>query len=140
MAMRCLWSDRVARVAAVLAVAACVKTTTRSFLPSPQNPIYTPTRAQPVLAEYLRLQCPAFRKAQRPDSGIVRFTVLVDAKGFATRADLAQGSGDQLVDEVFGTVAAQLDFGKDSANAHARRQPVAMHYRCQGDSASVTIR
>jgi hypothetical protein len=126
---------------AVLAAAACVaRTTTREFLPSTQNPIYRPAQATPVLAEYLRLQCPAFRKANRPDSGDVRFDVLVDTSGFATRATLTRGSGDQLVDDVFGTVAAQLAFPRDSTRRRMRLERVTMDFRCLGDSATVTIR
>lgn len=124
----------------VATLAACVTTTTREFLPSPYNPIYNPAQATPVLAEYLRLQCPAFRKANRADTGTVRFVVSIDTSGRATGAQLAQGSGDRLVDEVFGTVAAQLQFAPDGANPRARREPVAMSYRCVGDSASVVIR
>lgn len=121
-------------------MAACVQSTTRIFLPSPQNPTYTTTQANPVLAEYLRLQCPAFQKASRPDTGVVRFLVSLDSAGAATRAELEKASGDQLVDEVFGTVAAQLRFTPDSSRARGRRETVNMHYRCAGDSAFVTIK
>jgi hypothetical protein len=118
-----------------------VATTTRIFLPSPQNPVYQPAQAEPVLAEYLRLQCPAFRKAARPDSGIVQFSVGVSPTGQATRAELVTGSGDQLVDEVFGTIAAQLRFEVDSAGPRRERvRPLKMHYRCDGDGASVQVR
>jgi hypothetical protein len=136
MAMR--WSSAKAAVVAVLG--ACVTTTTREFLPSRENPIYRPAQASPVLAEYLRLQCPALRKANRPDSGRVEFAVTVDTSGFATRARLVRGSGDQLVDEVFGTVAAQLAFPRDTVRRRVRQQAVTMAYRCQGDSASVVVR
>lgn len=140
--MRWWSSERGRSAVALLAIAwaACVQTTTRAFLPSPQNPVYSPTQAQPVLGEYLRLQCPAFRQAQRPDTGIVRFIVSLDSAGTATRAELAKASGDQLVDEVFGTVAAQLRLPIDSTRARSRRETVDMHYRCAGDSAFVTIR
>lgn len=126
----------------VVAVAACVTTTSRTFLPSTQNPIYKPAQAAPVLAEYLRLQCPSFRKASRPDTGTVLFNVAVDTSGFATRAELKRGSGDQLVDEVFGTVAAQLNFPRDSVRRRVRErvEPVVMMWACRGDSASVVVR
>jgi hypothetical protein len=117
-----------------------VQSTTRIFLPSPQNPSYSPAQANPVLAEYLRLQCPAFQKASRPDTGVVRFLVSLDSAGAATRAELEKASGDQLVDEVFGTIAAQLRFTPDSARVRGRRETVNMHYRCAGDSAFVTIK
>ena len=138
------WSCRLrrwgARVLVVAGLAACVQSTTRIFLPSPQNPTYTTAQANPVLGEYLRLQCPAFQKASRPDTGVVRFVVSLDSVGAATRAELEKASGDQLIDEVFGTIAAQLRFTPDSARARGRRETVNMHYRCTGDSAFVTIR
>lgn len=125
----------------MLALAACVSTTTRYFVPSTQNPIYRPDQATPVLAEYVRLQCPAFREASRPDSGQVRLVVDVDTAGFTTRAELAKSSGDKLLDDVFGTVSAQLVFPRDSVRRRRpRRETVIMDFRCSGDSAVVRIR
>lgn len=133
--------NRFLRAAAALVVAACVTTTTRYFVPSTQNPIYRPEQATPVLAEYVRLQCPAFREAARPDSGQVRLLVDVDTLGFATRAELTRSSGDKLLDGVFGTVGAQLVFPRDSVQRRRpRRQSVVMDFRCLGDSAVVRIR
>ncbi|MGQ0646824.1 MAG: hypothetical protein ACT4P7_04595 [Gemmatimonadaceae bacterium] len=123
-----------------MALSGCVTTSTREFLPSRQNPIYRPDQATPVLAEYLRLQCPAFRQTNKPDSGNVRFRVTVDTSGFASRAELTRGSGDKLVDEIFGTVAAQLIFPRDSVRRRSRFETVTMNFRCAGDSASVRVR
>ncbi|MBK6305057.1 MAG: hypothetical protein IPF47_04745 [Gemmatimonadetes bacterium] len=116
--------------------AACVTTTTRAWLPSPANPTYTTTTAEPVLAEYVRLQCEALRKAQHPDTGSARFVVDVDTSGTATRAELVRGTPDPLLDGVFGTVAAQLTF---AAAPKAHREPVGIAYRCDGDRAHVTV-
>ena len=133
MAMR--WSY--CSLATVTLAAACVTTTTRAFLPSPHNPHYTASKAEPVLAENLRLQCEALRKAQRPDSGTARFVIDVDSLGVATRAELRHGTSDDLLDGVFGTVAAQLTFDRAP---RARREPVAVQYHCAGDSAHVVVR
>ncbi|MBK9977624.1 MAG: hypothetical protein IPP20_06755 [Gemmatimonadetes bacterium] len=116
--------------------AACVTTTTRAWLPSPANPTYTTTTAEPVLAEYVRLQCEVLRKAQHPDTGSARFVVDVDTSGTATRAELVRGTPDPLLDGVFGTVAAQLKF---AAAPKAHREPVGIAYRCDGDRAHVTV-
>jgi TonB family protein len=127
--------------AVALVLVACVSTTTRYFVPSTQNPIYRPEQATPVLSEYVRLQCPAFRQASRPDSGRVSLTVDVDTSGFATRAELTKSSGDKLLDDVFGTVAAQLVFPRDTIGPRKpRREYVVMDFRCSGDSAQVRIR
>lgn len=132
MAMR--WSS--SRLALLALVAACVTTTTRAWLPSPANPTYTNATAEPVLAEYVRLQCEALRKAQHPDTGSARFVVDVDTAGTATRAELVRGTPDALLDGVFGTVAAQLKF---AAARRARREPVDIAYRCDGERAHVTL-
>lgn len=136
MAMR--WSF--CRAAGLATGLACVATTTRIFIPSPQNPVYRPSQAEPVLAQYLHLQCPAFKKASLPDTGVVHFSVAVTPAGQATRAELLAGSGDQLVDEVFGTIAAQLTLPGDSTRPGPRSVPVRMAYSCRGDTASVRIR
>jgi len=120
----------------MLAAGACVTTTTRSWLPSPANPTYTAQSAQPVLAEYVRLQCPALRKAQHPDTGSARFVVDVDTAGKATRAEVVRATPDELLDGVFGTVAAQLRF---APAPKARREPVDIAYRCEGEQAHVTV-
>ncbi|MEP7381040.1 MAG: hypothetical protein ABI910_05100 [Gemmatimonadota bacterium] len=117
--------------------AGCVTVTTRAFLPSPHNPLYTPARAEPVLTDYLRLQCEPLRKSQRPDSGTARFIIDVDTAGFATRAEMQRGTGDDTLDGVFGTVAAQLTFERA---AKARREHVDLLYACTGDDAHVTVR
>lgn len=137
MAMRWSSSSILAPFVVAALAAACVTTRTRSFLPSPQNPIYTPAKAEPVLAEYVRLQCAPLRQAQRPDSGTARFVVDVDTSGFATRAELVRGTGDETLDGVFGTVSAQLTFARA---AKARRETVDIAFRCEQDDAHVTVR
>ena len=121
---------------AVAGVAACVTTTSRAWLPSPANPTYTAKTAQPVLAEYVRLQCAALRKAQHPDTGSARFLVDVDTAGAAQRAEIVRSSPDELLDGVFGTVAAQLTF---AAAPRKRRETVEIAYRCAGEEAQVTV-
>lgn len=134
MAMR--WS--LFNVGLVIATA-CVTTTTRTFLPSPQNPIYRPQQAVPIMAEYTRLQCPAMRKAQQPDAGRVRLIVDVDTTGLAARALLTGTTGDDVLDGVLGTVAAQLAFPRDSTAKRVKQRTVIVDFRCAGDSAIVKI-
>jgi len=124
-------------VAALACVAACVTTTTRAWLPSRQNPIYTPAQAEPVLAEYTRLQCANLRRTQRPDSGTAQFVVDVDTSGLATRAELTKATPDSTLDGVFGTVAAQLTLARAPRE---RRERVSITFACQGESARVAVR
>ena len=132
MAMR--WSF--SRLGALAVAVACVSTTTRFFLPSPQNPVYTLPQAEQVLATYVRLQCEPRRKAQQPDSGSARFMVDVDTMGLATKAEMQRSTRDEMLDGIFGTVAAQLSMSGVRAT---RREPVEMRFRCAGDSATVNV-
>lgn len=129
---------RAALVALVLG-AACVTTTTRYFLPSPANPTYTTRQAETALAQYVGLQCAQRGEAQRPDSGSAAFLVEVDSAGVAQRAELKRSSKDEVLDGIFGTVAAQLTFPRDPSARGATRQAVAVDFRCAGDSATVLV-
>ena len=120
----------------LLAVVACVTTVTRAFLPSPRNPTYTPAQAEVVLAEYTRLQCAPLRQAQKSDSGSARLVVDVDSSGVATRAELQRPTGDEMLDGVYGTVAAQLALPREGGS---RREAVDITFRCAADSAHVTV-
>jgi hypothetical protein len=134
MAMRWSLSEALASVLLV----ACTTVTTRYFLPSRENPMYRPGQAIPVLQQYVGLQCPAFRKTGS-DSGFAQFTVEVDSTGQAARAELRKKSGDELLDGVFGTVAAQLTFPRDSSRRRVRLEDVRINFRCTADSAIVRI-
>lgn len=131
------WSS--SRGLVVLLSVACTSVTTRYFLPSSDNPNYRPSQAVPVLQQYVRLQCPAFRTASGSDSGWARFSVEVDSSGQASRSQLVRPSGDDLLDDVFGTVSAQLTFPRDSARRRLRVEDVRFHFRCASDSALVRI-
>ena len=89
-------------------VLACVHTVTRYYLPDANNPRFDTDRATRVLDEYLSVQCPARVAAKKPESGDVRLTIDVDTTGAVTRAELVTSSGDEMLDGLFGTVAAQL--------------------------------
>jgi hypothetical protein len=126
-------------VALVLGTAACVTTTTRWFLRSEGNPLYTPTQAEPVVADYLRLQCPAMQARQLPDTGSARLVIDVDSGGVATRAQLVGSAGDELLDGILGTVGAQLRFPVDSTRRSTRVERLRVTWRCAGDSTAVHV-
>ena len=128
-----------AALAVLVMCMACVTTTTRFFLPSPANPTYTARQAEEALSQYVRLHCAPRAEAQRPDSGSAAFLVEVDSAGAATRAELRRSSQDDVLDGIFGTVAAQMTFPRDSAARRATREAVSVDFRCAGDSATVRV-
>ncbi len=100
--------------------------------------MYKLGQAEVVLTDYVRLACPGLREAAKPDSGQTRFLVSVDSMGFVSRAEMLRGTGDDLLDGIFGTVAAQLTFSVDSKHSRIWRERVAWDFRCIGDSATVS--
>jgi TonB family protein len=127
--------------AASLAVSlACVSTVTRYYLPDARNPRFELDDATKTLDQYLRVQCPERLAAKKSESGDVRVTILTDTTGAVTRAELVSSSGDDLLDGLFGTVAAQLkvDSLRATTTASATRR-LRMGYSCAPNVAAATL-
>jgi hypothetical protein len=108
----------------------------REFLPSPENPRYTPERGSAAVREYLRIRCSDLAKAPARDSATLSARVRVDSAGLATSAQLNESSGDEVMDGVIGTVVAQLDL---SARQPRRNEYLArVAYACR-DSIGARI-
>ena len=138
MAMRWSFFDRV--LPAVLA-AACVTTTTRYYLPDSHNPRFDTDGATQMLDSYLRLQCPERLAAKKADHGDVRLTIVTDTSGAVTRAELLSSSGDEMLDGLFGTVAAQLKVDSlRTRNKSVSTHKVEMGYSCAPNAAVATVK
>jgi TonB family protein len=139
MAMRWRFSERPFKAVALLALAAaCVSTVTRYYLPDARNPRFDVAGATQVLDQYLRVQCPERLAAKKPVSGDVRVAIQADTAGAVTSAELTSSSGDEVLDGIFGTVAAQLK--ADSLRAtgtHTRHLRIG--YSCAASAPGATI-
>jgi len=122
------------------ALVACVHTVTRYYLPDERNPRFDAEHATQVLESYLRLQCPERLAAKKPDRGDVRLTITTDTSGAVTRAELISSSRDDVLDGLFGTVAAQLkvDSLRATTKATATRG-VRIGYSCAPSAAVATL-
>ena len=118
----------------------CVSTVTRSYLPDARNPRFDTDRATQTLDQYLRVQCPERIAAKKSESGEVTMTILTDTSGAVTRADLVKSSGDDMLDGLFGAVAAQLkvDSLRATTSAPATRK-LQMGYSCSATAAVATL-
>jgi TonB family protein len=122
------------------ALLACVHTVTRYYLPDAHNPRFDTDGATQVLDQYLGVQCPQRLAANKPESGDVRLTITTDTSGAVTRAELTTSSGDDLLDGLFGTVAAQLKV--DSLRATTKplaTRRLRMGYSCAPGAAVATL-
>ena len=93
-----------------------------------------------ALDQYLSVQCPDRIAAKKSESGEMHFTILTDTSGSVTRAELVQGSGDELLDGLFGTVAAQLkvDSLRATTTPTATRK-LQMGFSCSSTAAVATL-
>ena len=117
---------------------ACVHTITRYYLPDEHNPRFDADRATQVLDSYLQVQCPQRIANKKPQSGDARLTLLTDTSGSVMRAELVSSTGDDMLDGLFGTIAAQLkvDSLRATSNAAAERK-LHVGFSCS-DSAAVS--
>jgi hypothetical protein len=121
-------------------MAACVHTVTRYYRPDAHNPRFDTDGATQVLDQYLGVQCPERLAAKKPASGDVRLTIITDTSGAVTRAELTSSSGDDILDGLFGTVAAQLKV--DSLRATTKplaTRRLRLGYSCAPDAAVATL-
>ena len=126
-------------VAALLGMPACVHTTTRYYLPDEHNPRFDADRATQVLDSYLQVQCPQRIADKKRQSGDARLTLLTDTTGSVTRAELVASTGDEMLDGLFGMVAAQLKV--DSLRATSKPIPRTAHigFSCSDIAAVSTL-
>ena len=119
---------------------ACVSTVTHYYLPNANNPRFDTAGATQMLSQYVRVQCPERRAAQKPERGDVRITILTDTSGAVTRAELMSSTGDEVLDGVFGTVAAQLKVDSLRAvGAPTATRRLRVAYTCEADAPGATL-
>ena len=115
----------------------CVHTITRYYLPDEHNPRFDTDRATQVLDSYLQVQCPLRIADKKPQSGDARLTLLTDTSGSVTRAELVTSSGDEMLDGLFGMVAAQLKVDSLRATSKPVERKLHVGFSCS-DSAAVS--
>ena len=120
--------------------AACVSTVTRYYLPNTNNPRFDTDGATQVIDQYLRVQCPERLAAKKSERGDARLTIVTDTSGAVTRAELVSSSGDEVLDGVFGTVAAQLKVDSLRAITKATAtKTLRVGFSCAPDASVATL-
>jgi hypothetical protein len=141
MAMRCSSSRALVGILALAACAAagCVRTITRSFVPAPTNPRFTPEEASSTLRTFLSVECSRLRE-QGVSSGEATARVEADSTGLVTRAEIDRSSGNDLLDSLIGTVVVQLRT-EPPANRRPARRTAHVAYSCAegAERAAVTV-
>ena len=119
--------------AAALALGACVRTTTVTYLPSAERPRLSLDEGRAMLAQFVGVECERLRGAGRA-AGETRVVVALDADGRATSSELTGTTGDGRVDGLVGAVAAQLRLDPPPG----ARAELHAGYRCADDGGVAT--
>jgi len=109
------------------ALGACVRSTTITYLPSPERPRLSLAEGQTTLARYLGIECESLL-GRSVASSRTSVLVLVDSLGNVTSSELERSTGDPQADGLVGAVTAQLRL--DGVPAGAGRAVVRAAYRC----------
>lgn len=112
-------------------VTGCVRSTTITYLPSPEQPRLTMEEGREMLVRFIGVECDRLVEAGR-GSGSADLLVQVDSTGLASSAELVSGSGDERANGIMGAVAAQLQL--DAADA-GRHVPLRASYACDAGAA-----
>ena len=114
-------------LAALALLAACVRTTTVTYLPSPERPRLSLAEGGTVLARYLSIECESLL-GRTVASSETRVRVAVDSVGNVTSSMLERSTGDAQADGLVGAVTAQLKLA--ALPPGATEAVVRASYRC----------
>lgn len=122
-------------------LASCVTAVKREFTATPGSGRLTPQELRSRGDAMVRMECPRLLASDSAATGVAAITIAVDREGSVTRAVVERGTGDDRMDELFGTLAASLDFdspaGMSAATMDAR---VEMGYSCSARASAITFR
>lgn len=94
----------------VLAAGACMHSVSKYYVPTAGEPRLTATDLRDQADQLLGVECQRLLKGDSIATGVAQYLVEVNRGGEVTRADLRKSSGDAKIDDIFGAMAARLQF------------------------------
>lgn len=89
----------------------------------------------------LRTECPRLLRGGGSATGETLLIVEVDRTGRVLRARVAESSGDERIDDLFGTLATRMRLDRPTSMMNESADgTVAMGYSCAPNAAIATIR
>lgn len=95
---------------AALALGACVHSVAKYYTPSEGESRMTATDLRDQADQLLSVECQRLLKSDSAANGAAQYLVEVDRGGAVSRAELKRSSGDAKIDDIFGAMAARLQF------------------------------
>lgn len=127
---------RFSRTALLLALAGCMTSSQRSFLPDPNSVRLSPDDWRTRATALLEAECPRLMGSGRSALGEAGFEVMLGPGGTVREAVLTRPSNDERIDQMFGGLTAQLVFASASGGDRA---PVTAGYSCAPNAAVATL-
>ncbi|HUF28080.1 MAG TPA: TonB family protein [Gemmatimonadaceae bacterium] len=86
----------------------------------------------------LRPECARLMTERIPATGVAMLRVHVAESGAVTRAEITRSSGDARVDDIFGRLAARLEFQR-APGSTGNQARLRMGFSCAPDAAVTTM-
>ncbi len=133
--MRWRWCDT--RLATVALLAGCVHA---AYTPEAGAGRITTAELRQTGDARVRAECPRLMHGSSSATGAAAYTLVIDRSGVVTQARLDRSSGDARMDEIFGQLAARLQFEPPTGMAGpTTRAPVVIGYSCSGATSAITF-
>jgi hypothetical protein len=143
-------------VVATSLLTACVLGTTRYYTPRASQARISLEEMRSRADAILAVECPRVVHGKNSVFATTDIMLDVDSTGAAQRAEIERGSGDAALDDVFGSLAAQLQLQPPTAQrpsavaaaatqsdqpqpAPVERRRLTVSYACASDAGSVSL-
>ena len=119
-------------------VAACVSR--GSYFSAPGDSRLNTIEMKDQSDAYLRPQCPRLLDGGNAATGEARIMLEIDRSGAVKRARVVRSSGDRAIDDIFGALAARLQFDPPTGmTGETGDHPIYVGYSCSPQMAVTTL-
>ncbi|MDQ6886488.1 MAG: energy transducer TonB [Gemmatimonadota bacterium] len=125
---------------ALMGAASCVSSTKRFYVPTAGEERISPDDLRDRADRVLKVECPRLLAGKSLTTGEADLDVEVTPSGSVTRASVTKSSGDVRVDDIFGALAAQLQFpALRDAHESIIQSRIGIGFSCAPGIAVVTL-
>lgn len=126
--------------AAVIAASACITSSKHFYLPTAGQERISPDDLRDRADRVLKVECPRLLGGKSLSTGEADLDLEVTPGGAVTRVSIAKSSGDPKVDDIFGGLAAQLQFpALRDAHESIIQSRIGIGFSCAPGIAVVTL-
>jgi len=128
--------------AAILMLGGCALHAPRHYLAAGGSQRLSPSELREGVALMMYVECPRLERDGRAPAGSTVMTLEVGDMGQVARATLARGSGDSRIDDLIGSLAAELRLDDGDGISGERKvelRQLRVEYLCVSSSALAAV-